>query len=78
MHDPPRILIVDDNATNRDILAVRLATQGYDLHHAADGEEALAAAQPWLVWLGLHRDAGGTIRHRIAASPGPGRLVVNW
>ena len=48
MHDPPRILIVDDNATNRDILAVRLATQGYDLHQAADGEEALAAAEKLL------------------------------
>jgi CheY-like chemotaxis protein len=31
MHDPPRILIVDDHETNRDILATRLATQGYDL-----------------------------------------------
>jgi adenylate cyclase len=48
MHDPPRVLIVDDNATNRDILAVRLATQGYDLHHAADGEEAVTAAQKLL------------------------------
>jgi adenylate cyclase len=48
MYDPPRILIVDDNATNRDILAVRLTTQGYDLHHAVDGEEALAAAQKLL------------------------------
>jgi adenylate cyclase len=45
MHDPPRILIVDDNETNRDILATRLATQGYDLCQAADGEEALAAAK---------------------------------
>jgi CheY-like chemotaxis protein len=27
MHDPPRILIVDDHETNRDILAKRLATQ---------------------------------------------------
>ncbi len=45
MHDPPRILIVDDIETNRDILAKRLATQGYDLCQAADGEEALAAAK---------------------------------
>ena len=45
MHDPPRILIVDDNETNRDILATRLATQGYDLCQAADGEEALVAAR---------------------------------
>jgi adenylate cyclase len=45
MHDPARILIVDDNETNRDILATRLATQGYDLCQAADGEEALAVAK---------------------------------
>ena len=43
MHSPPRILIVDDNETNRDILMARLGPQGYDLKQAADGEEALAA-----------------------------------
>src|SRR5215813_426318 len=48
MHDPPSILIVDDNEANRDILATRLATQGYDLCQAADGEEALAAAKALL------------------------------
>ena len=48
MHDPARILIVDDNATNRDILATRLAVHGYDLCQAADGEEALAAARSLL------------------------------
>src|ERR1700693_6631397 len=48
MHDPPRILIVDDNETNRDILATRLATQGYDLCQAADGEEALVSAKTLL------------------------------
>jgi adenylate cyclase len=48
MHDPPRILIVDDNETNRDILATRLATHGYDLCQAADGEEALVAARTQL------------------------------
>jgi len=45
MHDPPRILIVDDNETNRDILCARLGTQGYELLQAADGEDALAAAR---------------------------------
>jgi CheY-like chemotaxis protein len=48
MHDPPRILIVDDNETNRDILATRLRTHGYDLCQAADGEAALAAAETLL------------------------------
>ena len=45
MHDPARILIVDDNATNRDILKTRLAVHGYDLLEAGDGEQALAAAK---------------------------------
>src|SRR5262249_8990860 len=40
----PRILIVDDNETNRDILATRLDGQGYELLQAADGEQALAQA----------------------------------
>ena len=44
MHKPPRILVVDDNEMNRDILVTRLDTQGYELLQAADGEEALAAA----------------------------------
>ncbi|MBV9522208.1 MAG: response regulator [Alphaproteobacteria bacterium] len=48
MHDPPRILIVDDNEANRDILEARLKTQGYELLQAADGEEALAAARQHL------------------------------
>src|SRR5580704_17503668 len=48
VHDPPRILIVDDNATNRDILATRLATQGYALCEAADGEAAITAAKSLL------------------------------
>ena len=48
MHNPPRILIVDDNVMNRDILVTRLSTQGYELTQAADGEEALAAAKEQL------------------------------
>jgi adenylate cyclase len=48
MHNPPRILIVDDNETNRDILQTRLSVHGYELKQAADGEEALAAAKEHL------------------------------
>jgi len=45
MHNPPRILVVDDNETNRDILRTRLSPHGYELLEAADGEEALSAAR---------------------------------
>ncbi len=41
MNSPARILIVDDNDSNRDILATRLETHGYETLQAADGEEAL-------------------------------------
>jgi adenylate cyclase len=45
MNDPPRILVVDDNETNRDIITTRLETHGYETLQAADGEEALAAVK---------------------------------
>jgi adenylate cyclase len=43
MRDPPLILIVDDNADNREILEARLTSQGYRTAVAMDGEEALQA-----------------------------------
>ncbi len=36
------ILVVDDNASNRELLARRLSRQGHEVHTAADGGEALA------------------------------------
>ncbi|HKF12872.1 MAG TPA: response regulator [Xanthobacteraceae bacterium] len=45
MNDPPRILVVDDNATNRDILTTRLQAHGYETLQAADGQEALASVK---------------------------------
>ncbi len=44
MNDPPRILVVDDNEINRDIIVTRLEANGYETLQAADGEEALTAA----------------------------------
>jgi adenylate cyclase len=48
MHNPARILVVDDNETNRDILMTRLEKHGYELLQAADGEEALASVKQHL------------------------------
>ena len=48
MRTPARILVVDDNAANVDILRARLAAHGYEIVTATDGEEALAAAREHL------------------------------
>ena len=45
MRTPPRILIVDDNATNVKVLQTRLGSEGYEVITAADGEEGSAAAR---------------------------------
>jgi class 3 adenylate cyclase len=42
---PPLILAVDDLSENLDILRMRLEGQGYQVHTAADGEEAIAKAR---------------------------------
>ena len=54
MRTPPRILVVDDNPSNVDILRARLEAQGYDIKTAIDGEDALSAVkahQPDLILL---------------------------
>lgn len=54
MRTPPRILIVDDQPMNVDILQTRLAVHGYDILTATDGEAALQlvrAEQPDLMLL---------------------------
>ncbi len=45
MRTPPRILVVDDNPENREIFQARLASHGYEILTACDGEEALATAR---------------------------------
>ena len=48
MHDPARILVVDDNQANVEILRARLQANGYDVITAEDGEEALTATREQL------------------------------
>jgi DNA-binding response OmpR family regulator len=42
MRTPPWVLVVDDNPANIDIIEMRLASQGYRILTARDGEEAIA------------------------------------
>ena len=41
----PKILIVEDNEMNRDMLSRRLARRGYEIAVAVDGEQGLALAR---------------------------------
>src|SRR5688572_8070940 len=45
LRDPACILVVDDNPANVDIIETRLASQGFRIITAADGEEAIAQAR---------------------------------
>ncbi len=53
----PKILLVEDNEINRDMLSRRLARKGYEVTVAVDGAEAIAqarSARPDLVLMDLH------------------------
>jgi CheY-like chemotaxis protein len=41
MHDPPRVLVVDDTASVRELIRVNLVLEGFDVRVAVDGQEAL-------------------------------------
>jgi adenylate cyclase len=45
MRQPPRLLVVDDNPANLEILETRLTRQGYEVITASDGDQALVAAR---------------------------------
>ena len=56
LDDVARILIVEDNEMNRDMLSRRLKKRGYDITMAVDGEQGVEAArqeQPDLVLLDM-------------------------
>src|SRR5262249_60495681 len=56
LRTPPRILVVDDNLTNLEVLRVRLNAHGYEIITAVDGEDALRRArelEPDLVLLDI-------------------------
>ena len=53
----PKILLVEDNEDNRDMLSRRLKRKNYDVIIAVDGEEALVktlAERPDLILMDMH------------------------
>lgn len=44
MADAPKVLIVDDDMTLRELYEERIKTEGYTILSASDGEEAIAKA----------------------------------
>ncbi len=67
----PKILLVEDNELNRDMLTRRLVRIGYDIDTAEDGEAALIAAQKMpdviLMDLSLPKIDGWECTRRIRA-----------
>ncbi|MEJ7730089.1 MAG: response regulator [Polyangiaceae bacterium] len=72
--DPPRILIVDDERKNRQLLEVMLAPEGFAIASVASGEEALAAVAeraPDLILLDIMMAGvdGYEVARRIKGNP---------
>ena len=69
-----RILLVEDNEMNRDMLSRRLTRKGYELIFAEDGEQAIAVARaekPDLVLMDLSLPVidGWEATRRLRADP---------
>jgi two-component system cell cycle response regulator DivK len=76
-----RILIVEDNAMNRDVLSRRLARGGYDVVLATDGLEGLATARALapdliLLDLGLPEIDGWECARRLKSDAATRRIPI--
>jgi two-component system OmpR family response regulator len=78
---PPRILVVEDDAALRSLVAFALEDEGYAVDAVADGAAATAAAgrrPPHLILLDLWLPGlgGQDFAHRYLAGPGPHASVL--
>ena len=76
-----KILLVEDNEMNRDMLSRRLQKQGYEMVMAVDGEEGLAKAQseaPALILMDMSLPGidGWEATRRLKAAPQTQRIPV--
>ncbi len=78
---PGRVLVVDDSAVIRDLIAVKLELEGYDVLRAGDGVEALemiAAERPDVVTVDvmMPRLDGFETVERLRADPATADIPV--
>jgi CheY-like chemotaxis protein len=75
-----RILLVEDNEMNRDMLSRRLIRRGYEVVQATDGQEGLdmAQAQPDLILMDMSLPVvdGWEATRRLKANPATARIPV--
>lgn len=76
-----RILLVEDNELNRDMLARRLKRRGFEVFTAVDGEEALALVRSEmpdivLMDMSLPKMDGWTATKHIKADPQTAHIPV--
>jgi len=77
----PKILLVEDNEMNRDMLSRRLIRKGYDVVMAEDGRQGVdlaAAATPDLILMDLSLPVidGWEATRRLKAEPNTRRIPV--
>ncbi len=77
----PKILLVEDNEMNRDMLSRRLQKRGYDIVLAVDGEQGIAlagAASPDLILMDMSLPIvdGWEATRRIKADPRTNAIPV--
>jgi len=70
-----KVLVVEDHADEREILRRYLESRGWEVHTAADGEEAVSAAQTSrpdiiLMDIALPERSGISATYRILKTPG--------
>jgi len=77
----PRVLLVDDNEMNRDLLSRRLIKVGYEVAMAFDGAQGveMAKAGPWdiiLMDMSLPVIDGWEATRQIRATPGLDKIPI--